>query len=87
MIRFLLPDDKPKSWVVFLDGLLLGLLVFVPLVVVALHYEMIPLFLFAALGLAIVWLTAAFLGQRFAASLAAGRYRDLQPLPWRDQVW
>ena len=87
MRRLLLPENKPKSWVLFLDGLLLGLLVFAPLAFAGFHFEIVPLFLFASFGVAVCWLTAAFMGFRFAASLAAGRYRNLQPLPWKDQVW
>ena len=87
MMRFLFPENRPKSWVVFLDALLLGLVLFAPLALVGFHYEMVPLFLFASFCLGIAWCLAAFMALRFAAALYAGHYRNLQPLPWKDQVW
>jgi hypothetical protein len=79
--------NKPKSWFAFLLGIALGLLVFLPLAAAGLAYERIPLFLGGLVGTAVAWIAAAFMGLRLATGIANGRYRDLQPLPWRDQVW
>jgi hypothetical protein len=45
------------------------------------------LMLAGAAGLAVAWLPAAFMALLFAARLAAGDYREIQPRPWREQVW
>ena len=36
---------------------------------------------------AIFWIAAAFMGLRLASGIVNGRYRDLRPAPWREQVW
>ena len=78
---------KPKSWIAFLAGAGVGFLVFLPLAVVGLTYQHIPLFLAGLTGAAVAWLLAAFMGMRLATGIADGRYRSLEPLPWRQQVW
>ena len=85
--RFPVPNDKPKSLLVFIAGLLAGALVFVPMIVAALAMEEVPLLLVGAAGLAIAWLPAAYMGLLFAARLGAGHYRRLEPRPWSEQVW
>ena len=82
-----LPHDKPKSLIVFLAGILAGLLVFLPLAVLGLSLEKPPVFLTGTAGVAVSWLLAAFMGFLFAAGLYAGRYKEMHELPWRDQVW
>jgi hypothetical protein len=79
--------DKPKSLVVFLAGLLAGLLVFLPLAFVGISFERVGVFLAGTAGIAVSWLIASFMGFLFAAGLYAGRYKEIQPLPWREQVW
>ena len=79
--------EKPKSWIAFLAGAGLGFLVFLPVAVIGVSYQRIPLFLAGLAGAAIAWLVAAFMGIRLATGIADGRYRSLQPLPWRQQVW
>ena len=79
--------SQPKSWIAFLAGAGVGFLLFLPLAVLGIAFERIPLFL-AGLGCAaIAWLAAAFMGIRLAIGIRQGRYRDLQALPWREQVW
>ena len=85
--RLHLPQDKPKSFVVFLGGTLAGLVVFLPIIVAALALERVTWLLAGSAGLAIVWLAAAFMCLLFTARLAAGDYRHLEPRRWRDQVW
>ena len=80
-------QDKPKSLLVFLGGLALGLFVFVPLAVFGLWQERVVLFLTGSAGIALTWLPAAFMGFLFAAGLYAGNYRNVHPAPWREQVW
>ncbi|MEO7744060.1 MAG: hypothetical protein ABIR98_14070 [Usitatibacter sp.] len=79
--------DKPKSLIIFLAGVLAGLLVFLPLAVVGLTLEKIAMFLTGTAGVAISFLLAAFMGLLFAAGLRAGRYKEMRALPWRQQVW
>ena len=81
------PHDKPKSLLFFLGGLLAGLFVFVPMIIAGLALEKVMLMLSGAAGLAVAWLPAAFMALLFAARLAAGDYREIQPRPWREQVW
>ena len=38
-------------------------------------------------GIAVSFLAAAFMAIKLATGLAQGRYRDVHPAPWRDQVW
>jgi hypothetical protein len=86
-MSFHIPGAKPKSLIVFLAGLLIGLLVFLPMVFVGISLEKIGMFLTGTAGIAVTWLTAAFMGFLFAAGLYAGRYRQMRSLPWREQVW
>ena len=80
-------NDKPKSFLVFMAGLLIGAFVFVPMIIAGLAIEKVPLLLSGAAGLAIAWLPAAYMGFLFAARLGAGHYSALQPRPWKEQVW
>ena len=82
-----LPHDKPKSLLMFLGGLLAGLFIFVPMIIAGLALERVMVMLTGAAGLAVMWLPAAFMALLFAARLAAGDYREIQPRPWREQVW
>jgi hypothetical protein len=81
------PNDKPKSFLLFVAGLAIGTLVFVPMIVAALALEKVPLLLYGAAGLAIAWLPAAYMGFLFTARLAAGHYRNLEARAWKEQVW
>jgi len=77
----------PLSWFGFLAGLAAGLLVFVPVTFVALAYEKIPVFLGGLTGVAVSFFAAAFMALRLATGIAQGRYREVHPVPWRQQVW
>jgi hypothetical protein len=79
--------SQPKSWFAFLAGAGIGFLLFLPMAVLGLAYERIPLFLAGLAGAGIAWLLAAAMGIRLATGIVEGRYRDLQPMPWRQQVW
>jgi hypothetical protein len=78
---------RPLSWLVFLVGTALSFLVFAPIAMTGWHLEKIPVFLAGTGGFAVASLVAAFFGLRFTAGLAAGRYRTVEPRPWREQVW
>lgn len=86
-MRIELPGARPKSLIVFVAGLLAGLLVFLPLAFFGMSLEKAGLFLTGTAGIAVSWLTAAFMGFLFAAGLYAGRYKEIRALPWREQVW
>jgi hypothetical protein len=79
--------SQPKSWFAFLAAAGVGFLVFLPLAIVGVGYQRIPLFLTGLTGAGIVWLLAAAAGIFLASGILKGRYRDLHPAPWRDQVW
>ena len=82
-----LPDDKPKSFIVFMAGLLLGLFIFLPMIIAGLALERTMLMLAGAGGLAVVWLPAAYMCLLFAARLGAGYYKEIRSRPWREQLW
>jgi len=82
-----LTSNKPKSWFLFLAGVALGLFVFLPLAIIGLTTERIPLFLTGMTGAGIFFIVAAFVGMWLATNIAQGRYRDLRTLDIRDQVW
>lgn len=77
----------PLSLVVFATGTMLAVFLFAPLALAGYHLEKIPLFLAGTAAFAVASLVAAFMGFRFTAALAAGRYRAIEPRPWREQVW
>jgi len=80
-------SEKPRSWYMFLTGVALGFLVFLPLAVAGLAFERIPLFLAGLAGVGVTFIAAAFMGMHLATGLANGKYQHLRPVSWRDQVW
>jgi hypothetical protein len=75
--RPFLPMDKPKLWALSL------LLPMVAMVVVA-----PAMFALNALGWDTIWLAIAFACyMAFIVRGFLGCYRNLQPKPWRKQVW
>jgi len=79
--------SQPKSWFAFLSLAGIGFLLFLPVAVLGLAYEHIPYFLTGLTGAGIAWVIAAFVGVWLATGILQGRYRNLQPMPWREQVW
>ena len=87
MSRPFIPQDKPKSWVIFVLAVLIGLLVFGPIGFLGAYFEVTELYLLAAFGFMSCWLVAAVTLIVFFAKLISGKYRNLPPRPWSDQVW
>jgi len=79
--------SQPKSWFAFLILAGTGFLLFLPIAVLGLTNERIPYFLAGLAGAGIAWIVAAFMGILLASRIIHGHYRDLQPMPWREQVW
>jgi hypothetical protein len=79
--------SQPKSWIAFLIGAGAGFLLFLPMAIVGLAYERIPFFLAGLACAGVAWLAAAGMGIRLASGILEGRYKDLQPMPWREQLW
>jgi hypothetical protein len=79
--------SQPKSWFAFVALAGIGFLLFLPMAVLGLAYEKIPYFLAGLTGAGIAWFIAAFMGIRLANGIMEGRYRDLRPASWREQVW
>jgi hypothetical protein len=52
-----------------------------------LAYAKIPVFLSGMTGIAFSFIAAAFMALKLANGIADGRYRDIHPAPWRQQVW
>jgi hypothetical protein len=78
---------QPLSWFGFLLGVALGMALFAPLACVGLAYTKIPVFLTGMTGVAVSFIAAALMALKLATGIADGRYRDIHPAPWRQQVW
>lgn len=81
-----IPHDKPRSWVVGvlagLSGLTVGL---IALAAAALGIASVKSF---AIALFVVcWATCALSGLVFASGLITGRYANLKPKKWSEQLW
>jgi len=81
-----LPRDKPRSWVVGvcagLIGMAVGLVGFFFAWLGIKPVQAVAVFLFA-----ICWLTFAASWLFFVLRLISGRYRNLQPKEWQQQIW
>ena len=81
-----LPLDKPRSWVIGLCAGLVGMAV--GLVGFVFAWLGIKVIQAIAIGLFIIcWVTFAVSWLVFVARLISGRYSNLQPKPWSEQVW
>jgi hypothetical protein len=84
--RPFIPEDKPKSWVIFvlsgLIGLGSGLLGFALMWAGAATLAYIAMALFVG-----CWLVMAFFGLLFGVGMLSGAYKDLASKPWREQKW
>jgi hypothetical protein len=77
----------PKSWVLFTCAILVGLLVFGPIAAIAVWIDIHALFAAAQLGFFASWAIAAVMWLVGMFGLLTGKHRNLQPRPWKEQVW
>ncbi len=81
-----IPNDKPRSWVVTicagLTGLAVGLIAFV-----ATWLELPALKSAAFTAFLLSWAVLAIFGLVFLVRLSGGRYSNIEPRPWKEQVW
>ncbi len=84
--RPFIPRDKPRFWVLFvlagLSGMGVGLIGFG-----AAWFEQRWLASPMMLLFACCWLVAAVSWLGFIFGLLTGRYRNLSPRPWAEQIW
>ena len=87
MHRAFIPANKPKSWVVFICACLMGLLVFGPIAAAGSIWGLSALYAIGYAGFIVTWCVGAASFIVFALGLVSGKYRELSPRSWRDQVW
>lgn len=87
MSRPFIPRDKPKSFVVFICAGLLGLLIFGPIAFLGGLREISAIYYLGAGGFVVCWTVMAINMLVFFVGLIGGKYRDLQPRAWKEQVW
>lgn len=80
------PLDKPRSWVIFVSATLLGLAIGLTAFAAAWFDVTLRRILATSLFVA-CWLVAAVCWCIFMIRQGAGRYRDIEPKPWKDQIW
>ena len=84
--RPFIPPNMPRSLVVAILSGLAGM--FSGIVGAGAAWLGWPLILGAAVAaFAVFWCVMAASGLFFLLRLATGRYRDLDPRPWREQLW
>ena len=82
-----IPSDKPKSWVVLLIAILVGLLIGGPILFVSVIYDLSFL---RAIGMIIfvgAWTTGVVMACVFVLGVLRGKYGDIRDRPWSEQVW
>ncbi len=81
-----IPKDKPKSWVIFILAGLIGLAV--GLVGFAAAWAGISWLKGAAIFIFVLcWLVSAATWLVFIFGLLTGRYKNIQPREWGEQLW
>ena len=84
--RPFLPLDKPRSWTLFilagLSGVAAGLLAFV-----AATFEVRALAVAGVVIFVTCWSVGVVSWLIFVSGLVRGRYRNLKPAPWKEQIW
>jgi hypothetical protein len=82
-----IPQNKPKSWVVFVCAGLIGLLCFGPFMLLAHFLEITPLLYIGKTGF-FMCVAAMFLTWPvFIFGLLTGKYKDIPARTWKEQVW
>ncbi len=84
--RSFFPDDKPRSWVVAISAGLLGLLMgLIACGATWAEYEIIKNV--AVTAFVACWTAFAVCGVVLLVGQVSGRYQNIEPRPWREQVW
>jgi hypothetical protein len=82
-----IPRDKPKAWVIFICAGLIAVLGFGPLMFIGEWLQIGVLEWIGTTGFLLCWATAAAMSVILIPNTFAGKYRNLQPRPWKEQVW
>jgi len=81
-----IPRDKPRSWVIGvlagLSGLGVGLIAFAAAALSIEWVKVVAITLFVA-----CWATFAVSWLVFVSGLITGRYANLEPRNWSEQLW
>jgi hypothetical protein len=86
MRQSFIPQDRPKSWVIFSMAILIGLLVFAPLALVGSLLASPPLADVGRFGFFVSWFVAIVAW--FIVMLKHKRFSVyVPPRIWREQVW
>lgn len=82
-----IPRDKPKSWVLGILSVLVGLLVVSPIIFIGAYFNF-KFIQYISMGLFVLfWLTFAISWLVFGIGLFGGKYRNLQKQEWSKQLW
>jgi len=82
-----LPQDKPKSWIVFIIGILAGLLIAGPLMFSGIFQEIEAFQFLGKLLFTCCWIVAALMWVVFISRSIAGHYKGIEDRDWDEQVW
>ena len=82
-----IPRDKPKSWVVLIIAILVGLLIGTPILFVSAIYDLSVLHSIGTTIFVGAWMTGVIMACVFVIGILRGKYGDIQDLPWSEQVW
>jgi hypothetical protein len=81
------PNDKPKSFVVFLCAGSSALLICGPIMGLGIFFEANWLLNLGELGFLLCWVVGFGSGLVLSFGNWSGRYEKLEPREWKDQVW
>lgn len=82
-----IPRDKPKTWVICVSSSLIALLVTAPTILAGVYLGSDFLKGVGVAGFLLCWATLAVSGVVFACRMLTGKYRNIEPREWKDQIW
>ena len=87
MEKTFIPKNKPKSWVIGVIAILIGLLLASPIMAIGAIYKIeiiknIGIFIFL-----VCWGIAAIMWFLFIFGLLTGKYRNIELKEWSQQSW
>lgn len=82
-----IPRDKPKSWIIFICGVLIGLLVAGPLAILGSALNFWLLKIIGSVLFFACWAIAAIMFFVGIISRISGNWKKLEDRNWKDQVW